>query len=156
MPRRVSVLTRGSSGALTSLLGAATAVSLMTACGSSRDLQFRMYDTRHQAGVEIRTTDLVRTSARAGTVPGNPPALYFRLTDEGELKFRRLSRVLAKRGARLHAFQRMAIEIDGKVYARLAVDYKVYPDGLTPDTGFEISLRDLATARRLDDKLRSG
>ena len=130
--------------------------SLLAACGASNDLDFQIYDTRHQANVEIRTSDLVRESAKASKVPGNPPAVYFKLTDQGQSKFRRLTRALAKRGARLHAFQQMAIEINGKVYARPGVDYKVMPDGFTPDTGLDFSVDDLTTARRLAKEMRGG
>jgi hypothetical protein len=116
-----------------------------------------MYDTRHQANVEILTSDLVRSSVKVGTVPGNPPSIYVKLTDRGESKFRGLTRVLAKRGKRLQAIQQMTIEVNGKVYDRVGIDYKVYPDGLNADTGLEIlSFDDLATARRLANEMRSG
>jgi preprotein translocase subunit SecD len=131
-------------------------VSLLAACGASNDLDFQIYDTRHQANVKILTSDLVRESVKAYKLPGNSPAVYFKLTDQGQSKFRRLTRALAKRGARLHAFQQMAIEINGKVYDRPGVDYKVMPDGFTPDTGLDITLDDLATARRLAKEMRGG
>jgi hypothetical protein len=135
----------------------AIAASAVTACGESTGFEFRMYDTRHQAKVEILTSDLVRSSVKVGTVPGNRPSIYIKLTDRGESKFHRLSRILAKRGKRLHAIQQLAIEINGKVYDRVGVDYKVYPDGLNADTGLEIlSFDDLATARRLANEMRSG
>ena len=51
----------------------------------------------------------------------------------------------------------MAIEINGKVYDRVGVDYKVYPEGLNADTGLEIlSFDDFATARWLVNVMRSG
>ena len=135
----------------------ATAASTVSACGESTGFEFRMYDTRHQAKVEILTSDLVRTSVGVGTGASNRPSIYVRLTDRGESKFHRLSRILAKRGKRLHAIQQMAIEANGKVYDRVGVDYKVYPDGLNADTGLEIlSFDDLATARRLANEMRTG
>jgi hypothetical protein len=138
------------------IAAAIVATSALTACGSAADLEFRMYDTTHQAPVEIHTADLIRNSVRVARIPGNPPAIYFKLTRQGESNFRSLTRVLAKRGARLHAIQHMAIEVNGKVYARAGVDWKLYPQGLNPDTGFEVGLRDLATARGLANELRGG
>jgi hypothetical protein len=89
--------------------------------------------------------------------PATPPSIYVKLTDRGESKFRGLSRVLAKRGKRLHAIQQMAIEVNGKVYDRVGIDYNVYPDGLNADTGLEIlSFDDLVSARRLANEMRSG
>jgi len=138
------------------ILATLVVVSLLTACGASNDLEFRIYDTRHQANIEILTSDLVRESAKVHKLPGNPATVYFKLTDQGQSKFRRLTRALAKRGARLHAFQQMAVEVNGKVYARPGIDYKVMPDGFTPDTGLEINVGDLATARRVAKEMRSG
>lgn len=147
-PRR-SVVLRIAATAIT--------VSAVTACGESTGFEFRMYDTRHQADVEILTSDLVRRSVKVGNVPGNRPAIVVRLTDRGESKFRGLTRVLAKRGNRLQAIQQMAIEVNGKVYDRVGIDYEVYPDGLNADTGLEIlSFDDLATARRLANEMRGG
>jgi hypothetical protein len=114
-----------------------------------------MYDTRHQANVEILSSDLVRNSVRVGTVEGSPPSIYIKLTERGESKFHRLSRILAKRGERLHAIQQMAIEVNGKVYDRVGVDYKAYPEGLNADTGLEIlRFDDPATTRRLVNEMR--
>jgi hypothetical protein len=138
------------------IVAATLALYGLTACGSAADPEFRMYDTTHQAPVEIHTADLVRNSVRVARIPGNPPAIYFKLTRRGESKFRSLTRVLATRGARLHAVQDMAIEVNGKVYARAGVDWKHYPQGLNPDTGFEVGLPDLATARGLVLELRGG
>jgi preprotein translocase subunit SecD len=138
-------------------LTTAIAASALTACGKSSDFDFRMYDARHQAKVEILISDVVRTSVRADRVPGNPPVVYFKLTDRGESKFRHLTRILAKRGKRLHTIERMAIEVNGKVYDRIGIDYEVFPDGLDAGNGLEIlSFDDLATARRLANEMRMG
>jgi hypothetical protein len=134
---------------------AVMSAALAAGCGEAKDLRFRIYDPAHKSNIEIVNADLVRESARAVQVPGNPPALYFKLTHNGESKFRRLSYALAKRGQRLQAIQEMAVEVDDKVYPT-GVDYQAYPHGLNPDTGFEVSVDSLATARRLAKEMRSG
>ena len=149
LDRRPSVVLR--------IAATAIAISAVTACGESTGFEFRMYDTRHQAKVEILTSDLVRRSVKVGNVPGNRPAIVVRLTDRGVSRFHRLTRILAKRGKRLQANQQIAIEVNGKVYDRVGIDYKVYPDGLNADTGLEIlSFGDPAMTRRLANEIRSG
>jgi preprotein translocase subunit SecD len=140
------------------------AVVLATSCGespveprgNSSQLQVRIYDTSGRAEVEVRTADVLRRSARAQNVSGGSADVYFGLTTEGQAKFRRLTRTVARRGTRLHRLQRIAIEMDGKVYARPSIDYKIYPTGFDGSTGLLLASLKLATAERLVYQMRHG
>jgi hypothetical protein len=140
------------------------AVVLASGCGdssvesrvNSSQLQVRIYDTSGRTQVEVQTPDVLRRSARAQNVSGGSADVYFRLTREGEAKFRHLTRTVARRGARLHRLQRIAFEINGKVYARPSIDYKFYPNGFDGSTGLLLAGLKLATAERLVYQMRHG
>lgn len=86
------------------VLIATLVVVMSTACGgsSSHKFRFRTYDPLGYVKVQVTESDVLRRSAHAAREPGGLWSLNFRLTDEGQAKFRRLTRALAKRGARLH------------------------------------------------------
>lgn len=146
-------------------IGAATVVLLLlTGCGESppREFRFRIYDPLGHIKAEVTASGVLRRSARAaGTAegaagPAGSASFYFRLTDEGEAQLRRLTRALAKRGARLHRPQRFVIEMNGTVLSRSSFDYKRYPDGFSAETGMEFAGLSPATAQRLAREMRGG
>lgn len=134
--------------------GAAVAAPSAGSVASGVDL--RIYDPLGQARWEVRTADVVRSSAYASRRPGGSAALYFRLTKYGALKFHRLTRALARRGVRLHRSQPFALKVDGRVYARPLVDYRAFPDGLDGRSGIQVEGLKLATAQRLAREIRRG
>jgi hypothetical protein len=81
--------------------------------------------------------------------------LHFQLTPGGSAKFRRLTRDLARRGARIQTVPRFVIEIDGRVFRRIRVDYRFSPDGLDASSGLVIAGMPLSTARRLGRGIRA-
>ena len=126
------------------------------ACGGSQSpVELRMYDPAGQVRSEVTLADVVRSSARATLARGVAPSLDFRLTNRGILRCDSLTRALARRGARLGLNQAVALEINGRVYARPTVDYRLYPDGLDCSSGIEVALK-LKTAQRLASEIRHG
>jgi hypothetical protein len=131
-----------------------SAVSVTSARSDVSRVDLRIYDSAMQSRWEVRTADVVRSSAYASRVAGDSASLYFRLTASGAVKFRRLTRDLARRGARLRRAQRFVLKIDGRVYARPRVDYRAFPDGLDGRPGIEIQGLSLSTAQRLAGRIR--
>ncbi len=137
----------------------ATLVLLMsTACGgsSSHELGFRTYDPLGHVKVEVTESDVLRSSARAAREPDGSWSFSFRLTDEGQAEFRRLTRALAKRGARLHRPLRCVTEMNGTVLSRSTVDYRIFPDGYGAEEGMWFPGFHPAAARRLANQMRKG
>jgi hypothetical protein len=137
--------------------------AMTVACGSQNALQpppktfeLRIYDPANNAKAGLTVADVVRSSARAesGETAGSG-LLYFRFTRAGVLKFRRLTRELARRGSRVHRLQRLTIEINHRVYERPTVDYRVFPDGLDASQGLEIDRLTLSVASRLAQEIRN-
>ena len=137
--------------------------AMTAACGPQntpqppqKTFQLRIYDAANMAKVRLTVADVVRSSARveSGETAGSG-FLYFRLTRDGVLKFRRLTHELARRGSRVHRSQRVAIEINDRVYARPMVDYRVFPDGLDASQGLQIGGLKLSVANRLADEIRN-
>jgi hypothetical protein len=134
------------------LIGSAVAVTPARSVSSRVDL--RIYDPAMQSRWEVRTADVVRSSAHASRGLGGSASLYLRLTASGAVKFRRLTRDLARRGARLRRAQRFVLKIDGRVYARPLVDYHAFPDGVDGRPGIQIEGMPLSTAQRLARRIR--
>jgi hypothetical protein len=131
---------------------------LLTGCGESspREFRLRIYDPLGHIKAEVTASDVLRRSARTARSPDGSWSFYFRLTDEGETEFHRLTRALAKRGARLHRPQRFRIEMNGTVLSHSTIDYRIFPEGFGVETGMEFPGLRPATARRLADQMRNG
>jgi hypothetical protein len=131
---------------------------MVTGCGgsSSPEFRFRVYDPLGHIKAEVTASDVLRMSARASQEPDGSWSLTFRLTDGGEAEFHRLTRALAKRGARLHRPQRFRIEMNGTVFSRSTIDYRIFPDGFGVETGMWFPGLRPATAQRLADQMRNG
>ena len=125
------------------------------AFGETTSVRLRLYDPSGRTRAEVGIRDVERASARAVRLPDGT-ALSFRLTSTGAAKCHRLTLSLAKRGARLHHFQRFAFAINGRVYARPFVDYRLFPEGLDCTTGLEFHGLRVADARRLVVLIRRG
>jgi hypothetical protein len=137
----------------------ATLVVLMsTACGgsSSHEFRFRTYDPLGSVKAEVTESDVLRRSARAAREPDGSWSFSFQLTDEGQATFRRLTRALAKRGARLHRPLRCVTEMNGTLLSRATVDYRIFPDGYGAEKGMWFPGFRPATAQRLAHQMRNG
>jgi len=144
----------GRNGALIATL----VVAIATACGesSSHEFRFRTYDPRGFVKVEVGSSDVVRRSAYALREPDGWWSLNFQLTKQGQAKFRRLTRALAKRGAQLRRPLRCVTELNGTVLSRSTVDYRIFPDGYGAERGMWFPGYRSETARRLADQMREG
>jgi len=134
------------------MIALVSVAGLASACGGSR-LEMRIYDPSGNAKPEVATPDFIRRSARAIRFSGQS-MLSLRLTDTGAKKFKNLTRILARRGARLHRMQAIAFEVDGHTYARAAIDYRLSPNGFDGSSGIEFSAVPPKVARRLAKKIR--
>lgn len=141
---------------ITLLLATAAVGLILAGCGEKSQFQLRIYDTLGQAETEVTASDVLPGSVRVQRLSGTSAGLFFRFTSEGKASFHRLTRTVARRGARLGRLQRIAIEINGTVYARPSIDYRLFPDGDGGERGLEIAGLDPSTARRLADQMRKG
>jgi hypothetical protein len=140
---------------LVCLLALLLGVSASEARGRAGVFTLRLYDPTGKVPTQVTQADVIRPSAWASEQPDGTWYLYFRLTNRGNARFATLTRALARRGARLHTWQRFAFEIDGRVYLRPFVDYKAFPNGLDSSEGFEFPFS-YELAHRLAKAIRGG
>jgi hypothetical protein len=81
---------------------------------------------------DIRPTLIHVTS----TVDGAGVVLPFNA--RGRSAFERLTRALARLGAKRHSMEYVVVELDGVIYERTAIDYHAYPDGIHGSPNIEI------------------
>jgi hypothetical protein len=129
-----------------------------SACGgsSAHELHFRTYDPLGYVRIEVTESDVLRRSAHASRERDGWWSLNFRLTEEGQAKFRRLTRALAKRGARLHRPLRCVAEMNGTLLSRSTFDYRIFPDGYGAEKGMWFPGYRAETAQRLADQMQEG
>jgi hypothetical protein len=136
---------------------------LVLGCGHSKssEFRFRIYDPLGNVKGQVTESGVLRSSARSvrlgdgAASPEGSASFYFRLTDEGEAEFHRLTRALVRRGARLHRPQRFVIEMNGTVLSDSTIDYRLFPDGFDGKTGLEFAGLPPATAQRLAHQMRA-
>jgi hypothetical protein len=117
--------------------------------------EFRIYDPTGRVKTEVTLGGVVRSSAHAYRL-GGQGQLEFQLTSGGVSAFKALTRSLAIRGARVHALQAMAIQVNGQVVSRVRVDYRAYPDGMSGSQGIYLFVSSFATAQRLAAAIHTG
>jgi len=129
---------------------------LVSGCGHSKssEFRFRIYDPLGNVKGQVTESDVLQKTARASQEPDGSWSVTFRLTDKGEAEFHRLTRGLAKRGARLHRPQRWRIEMNGRVESRSTIDYRIFPDGFGVETGMWFPGLRPAAAQRLARQIR--
>ena len=116
-----------------------------------------IYDADGHDATVLTLADVVPSSVKAVHDPANGAIVQFELTASGQKAMIQLTRDLAQRGARLHRFQSYAMELGGRVYRRVVIDYRVMPNGMPSDTGRVstiMGLRDMAAARRIAALIR--
>jgi preprotein translocase subunit SecD len=143
---------------LTSMGVATLVLLLLTGCGGSSAGEFRLriYDPLGNVKGQVTESDVLRRTARASQEPDGSWSVTFRLTDEGEKEFHRLTRGLAKRGVRLHRPQRFRIEMNGRVESRSTIDYRIFPDGFGVEKGMWFPGLRPANAQRLAEQIQNG
>ena len=98
---------------------------------------------------------LDRRSSRADIDPQVGGAVVLiQFTAKGLDRFERLTRTLARRGARRQKPQHFLLVIDDVVYTSPYIDYRFDPDGIRADTGIQLSVTSLDEARKLAKALR--
>jgi len=122
----------------------------------SAHVSLRIYDPGNRSVVAITLGDIVRRSVRTTRLQPGTLDLLLPLTDRGVVKYSRLTRELARRGARLGIPQFAVFEVNGRVYSRFTVDYRVSPNGLGSSRGIEFAALAPSIALRLRNEIRSG
>jgi preprotein translocase subunit SecD len=100
------------------------------------------------------------TDPHSSTLPGGEPAVSFSFTAPGGRDFQALTAAIARRGTLVSGLgeslnQHFAVVLDGRLIEVPYVDYKVYPDGVSPAGGVQLggglcrqSARDIAILLR--------
>jgi hypothetical protein len=135
------------------LVGGGPVVGAATA-RSNAQLTLRIFDPKGRVPAQVSLAGVVRSNTRAIQLPGDSAGsgrLSLAFTKFGRTSFCSLTRGLAHVGARLHRVQSDALEIEGRVYGRGYIEYRIFPDGLcvsgsAPNILFSMRM---ATARRL-------
>lgn len=117
----------------------------------------------------LTSADLVRPQTRADTDPATgAPVVLMQFTNNGQLAFRRITAVEARRGKTrwIRAgrppltqgyFQHLAIVLDGRILSFPSIDFQQYPTGVSGANGAQITgLHSVAEARELALLLKSG
>jgi hypothetical protein len=137
------------------LLVVSASASVVASATPGASTRFRIYDPTGESKVQVTIADVVRSSARATRGPGGIGILSFGLTRRGGIRFHRLTLVAARRGARLHRPQRIAIQIGGSISKPL-IDYFAFPDGLDAGTAVVINVPRFSMAQRFAREIRQG
>jgi hypothetical protein len=127
---------------------------------SGTKVTLRIFDSKGRVRAQVTLAGIVRSETRTIRIPSDPAGvgrLSFAFTKTGRTSFCSLTRGLAHVGARLHHLQSDALEVDGRIYGRGYIEYRVFPDGLcVPGSAREIQFSmNLTTARRLTRLIRS-
>ena len=116
----------------------------------------RIFDPTGHVHAQVTLSGIARrqTAVSTDTAPRGMGDLLITFNKAGRTGFCHLTRGLARRGARLHNHHEWnAFEVNGHIYLRAYVDYRVQPNGLCGAPGFQAPLK-LATARHLAQLLR--
>ena len=84
------------------------------------------------------------------------PAVSIALTAEGRAAFARLTREVARYGARDQAWHHLAVVVGDEVVDFPEVDFDAYPNGIPDAPGLQIAALSVADARDLAERLRDG
>jgi hypothetical protein len=141
----------GSSQRPGDLTGTITAVLKQTPGGRG----LHIYDARRMAKATVTSGDVVRSSVRVVPLSRRYATLYVGFNRRGRAQFCRLTRALARRGARLHRHQYFVIAADSRVFFRLWVDFQKFPSGLCGVPGFESDRMPIRAARALAKSIRN-
>jgi hypothetical protein len=132
----------------------ALVVAAAASAQSGGRVTLRIYDPTGHSHTQVTLAGIVRRQTHVthvGNLPTGTLGIVF--TKAGRTDFCKLTRALARRGARHHNHHELsAFEVNGHIYARPSIDYRVAPNGLcVPALAVQLKL---ATTRRLARLLR--
>lgn len=127
---------------------------------SDTKVTLRIFDPKGRISARVTLGGIVRSQTRTIRLPSDPSGvgeLSLAFTKAGRRSFCSLTRGLAHVGARRQQLQADALEVDGRIYSRGYVEYRIFPNGLcakgsAPQIQFSMKL---TTARRLTRLIRS-
>ena len=153
---RSSVQRRDGRSAASPTFAAAVLVFIgaSTGCGGEARGGLRIYDPSTPDAPGVTSAEIVRSSVHAQRGLQGSGVLRFRFTRRGARNFRLLTLAVARKGSEKGRPQRIAFEVDDRIYARPFVDYRIYPRGLDGSPGIEITLGSFAMAQRLAKRIR--
>jgi preprotein translocase subunit SecD len=104
---------------------------------------------------KLTSDDLDRSSVQAHIDPQvSAPIVTARFTSQGEQRFEALTKALAHRGAHAGQPQHFLIVVDDVVRASPYLDYRLNPDGIRAENGFEFTASSPREARKIAKGLR--
>ena len=128
------------------------ASAFLFGCGSSEHHASLRIAGEGGIGPVLSRADL--RSARADVDQNtSQPVVLLELTREGQRKFLVLTRRVVRAGRRRHRPAHVVIFVNGRVISRPYIDYRVFPNGLPADSGVQIDVRSVRTARDLVNRL---
>jgi len=131
-------------------------VAVGASAQSNAKTTLRIFDPTGQIHAQVTLSGIVRRQTAVTYVndPRGMGRLLLVFNRAGRTDFCRLTRGLARRGARLHNHHEVnAFEVNGHIYLRPYVDYRYYPNGLCGLPDLQMQMK-LATARQLTRLLR--
>lgn len=105
--------------------------------------------------VLLTLQDIDRLSVRTIAEPKGRMTLAFRLTSKGVAKFDTLTRLLSQQGSKTHRLQHLVFAVDGHIYARESIDYRLYPQGLDGRNGLEFAGLPRSSALKVAREVRT-
>jgi preprotein translocase subunit SecD len=99
--------------------------------------------------------DIDRSTVRQGVDPDGEPIVFVGLTAEGRRAFAKLTREVARLGARDQGWHHIAVVVRDEIVAFPQIDYDTYPNGITNAPGIQLTMATIADARDLVRRLRS-
>jgi preprotein translocase subunit SecD len=118
------------------------AVLALVACSSQHTRAAGSFRVAGERGIgpTLDLDDVIRGSADATIDPSTgAPVVLMRFTKRGVAKFASLTRNLAQRGAALHRRLHVLISVNGRLISRPYIDYIANPNGISAQTGIEIT-----------------
>ena len=137
----------------TRLLGLLVIAAVLVGCGAHHAQSRTSLRIVGEQGIgpALGLDDVASGSADTTRDPNTgEPVVLMRFTNAGAQKFASLTRNLAHRGAALHRRLHLLISVNRRIVSRPYIDYVANPNGITAQTGIEITgLRTSEAARRL-------
>jgi hypothetical protein len=136
-------------------------VSAGAATAQSRgNVTLRIFDPRGRVHALVTLAGIVRSKTHVVVLPSDQTGsgnVSLAFTKAGWTSFCSLTRGLAHVGSRLHRLQSDALKVDGRIYSRGYIEYRMFPNGLcvkgsAPRILFSMKL---TTARSLAGLIRN-
>jgi hypothetical protein len=136
-------------------------VSVGAATAQTRgNVTLRIFDPKGRVHARVTLAGIVRSKTHVVRLPSDQTGsgnVSLAFTKAGWTDFCSLTRGLAHVGSRLHRLQADALEVDGRLYSRGYIEYRIFPNGLcvkgsAPRILFPMKL---TTARSLARLIRS-